>query len=80
VTTARTIRGDYLFKVSEYGDGTPWISLEARRGDHELARVLIGFDLVPGADIRKAEVVARYLNDNLGNLAVTFFDGARIEP
>jgi hypothetical protein len=80
MTTSRTVHGDYLFKVSEYADGTPWISLEPQHSQDEFKSMLIGFDLAPKTDLRKAEAVARYLNDNLGRLAVTFFDGARIGP
>ncbi len=78
MTTSRTERGDFLFKVSESADGTPWISLEPRTSIPEFRKVLVGFDLKPGADIHHAENVARYLNDNLGNLALTFLDGAKI--
>ncbi len=78
MTTSRTVRGNYLFKVSERQGGTPWISLETRTAPAEFSGILVGFDLKPGTDIRQAEEVALYLNQHLGDLQITFFDSARI--
>jgi hypothetical protein len=68
-TKAQTQRGHFLFRVSEYGDGTPWISTEPYRTEDRL-KVLgdggfIGFDLKPGTTIQQAGQIAEYLNDHL---------------
>ncbi|CAG0935068.1 hypothetical protein TFLX_03893 [Thermoflexales bacterium] len=78
MTTSRTIRGNFLFKVSEYGDGTPFIVLESRQSQKELEKILVGFDLPNDTSLDRAKEIAHYLNQNLGDLQMTFFDGAAI--
>ena len=73
-TEARTERGDFLFRVSEFGDGTPWISTEPRDGGMPfLDHALLGFDLPKGTSLQKAEQIAEFMNKNLGNVSVTIF-------
>lgn len=74
MTRSQTIRESCLFKVSEVGDGTPWISLEPRERVTELSKIL------KGTDIRRAKTIADFLTIDLADLAVTFFDGASIRP
>jgi len=72
---ARTERGDFLFAVKEYGDGTPFIAAEPRR----LTTTLIGgdaflaFDLNPGVKMAQAQSIAEYLNKNISSVAFTVF-------
>lgn len=75
MTQARTERGKYFFKVSEYGDGTCWISTE-NNGKHIplLEEALLGFDLPTGTTVKKAQAIADFLNDNLGDVSITIFD------
>jgi hypothetical protein len=70
---ATTERANYAFIVKEHGDGTPWIVCELRRGTglNILNHGLLGFELPPGTDLQKAHSIARFLNDNLGDLSHT---------
>ncbi len=68
----KTVRYSYLFKVSEYGDGTPFISLEARDSlPPELKDLLVAFNLKDGTKIERASEIASFLNANLADLALT---------
>ena len=74
-TQTRTDRARYLFKVSEFGDGTCWISTEPVNGEVPLLEnALLGFDLPEGTSFQKAHEVADYLNRNLADVGVTMFD------
>ena len=76
MTEARTDRAQYVFKVSEAADGTPWISTEPLRAEDIplLEHAFIGFDLPRGTTLEEAQQIARYLNDNLESISVTLFD------
>jgi hypothetical protein len=75
MTQAKTEHGDLLFKVSEYGDGTFWISTEPRnKGIPALNDALLGFGLPDGTSFQKAHEVADYLNGNLTSVSLTIFD------
>jgi hypothetical protein len=56
-TKAETQRGHFLFRFSEYGDGSPWISTEPYRTQDRLKDLgdggFIGFDLKTGATFSK---------------------------
>lgn len=72
---ARTERGDFLFAVKEYGDGTPFIAAEPRR----LTTTLVGgsaflaFNLNLGVTMAQAQGVADYLNKNIDTVSFTIF-------
>ncbi len=74
MTTARTEKQAVLFKVSDYEDGTPWISTEPRGAAPGLHDIMIGFDLKNGTTQLEAQRIADYLNEKLSGLSVTFFD------
>jgi hypothetical protein len=78
MTEARTVTGAVLFRVSEYADGTPWISLEPLRHLPELERLLVGFNLSPTVSVERAEGIARYLNANVEDVSLTFLGGATV--
>ncbi len=72
MSDAKTDRADYLFKVSEFADGTPWISWEPRRGNLPLLEnSVMGFGLTPGTTLREAEEFARYLNSRIQFVSCT---------
>ncbi len=74
-TQARTERGDFVFKVSEFGDGTPWIITEPRRRTMPvLDDAFIGFDLPPGTTHQRAREIADFMNKNLVGISMTIFD------
>lgn len=69
-----TTRADYLFKVSEYADGTPWISTESLRGPLPvIENGLLGFDLPEGTTFEQAKSIANWLNDSIGAICYTDF-------
>ena len=75
MTQARTEHGDYLFKVSEYGDGTFWVSTEPRnKGVPMLRSALLGFGLPEGTTMKRAREIANFLNINLTDVSITIFD------
>jgi hypothetical protein len=72
MTESRAARGRYLFKVSEYSDGSKWISLEPRYPPPpELTDFVFGFDLAPRIDMVRARAVAKFMNDNLNEMSLT---------
>ena len=74
-TQARTERGEYLFKVKEYADGTPWITAEPRLKEMPiLDNAFIGFGLPKGSSYQYAEKVAKFMNENLASISMTIFD------
>jgi hypothetical protein len=74
---ARTERGDFLFKVSEYGrpSNALFISTESRRITTTLVgeSAFLGFDLKT-KDIHEAERIAAFLNANIETVSYTIFD------
>jgi hypothetical protein len=75
VTQARSEHGRYLFKVSEYGDGSCWISTEPRDRDiPALKHALLGFQLRPGTTIKQAEEIAKFMNEHTTEVSLTLFD------
>jgi hypothetical protein len=72
---ARTERGDFLFAVKEYGDGTPFIAVEPRRLTTTLVGgdALLAFDLNPGVTMAQAQSIAEYLNKNISSVSFTVF-------
>ncbi|MGO9435928.1 MAG: hypothetical protein ACLPH3_20990 [Terracidiphilus sp.] len=77
MTRARRERAKYHFKVSEYGDGTCFISTETLGADVPLlahAHAHLSFDLPEGASLEKAHEIAEFLNRNLAGVAVTVFE------
>ena len=72
---ARTERGEFRFKVSEFADGTPWIMTEPLRSTMPvLENAFIGFDLPDGTSLQRAQEVADYMNGNLAGISMTIFD------
>lgn len=74
-TSSKTDRADYLFKVSQYGDGTPWIFLELRRSPNlpALGDGFLGLDLRPGTSFQEAKRIADFLNDHVECVTATSF-------
>lgn len=67
-----TERAAYVFRVSEHADGTPWISLEPRNGGLSILKGgMVGFDLPEGTDMKQADEIADYLQQNLRELGYT---------
>ena len=63
MTQATTERAEYVFTVKEFGDGTPWITLEPRHQSlKSLGNSFLGLELNEGSTLQKAEEIARYLN------------------
>lgn len=77
MTWARTERGDYSFKVSEWADGWPFITLESRRGESGGLRIceegFLSFDLKSGTTLKQAEEFAKLLNENIEHVCFTAF-------
>ncbi len=74
-TQARTERGEFLFVVKEYADGTPWITAEPRRKEMPILEgAFIGFGLPNGTSYQQAERIARFMNENLTTFSMTLFD------
>lgn len=74
MTWSKTERADYLFKVSEYGDGTPFISMEPRGSGLRICEEgQILFDLKPDTTIEQAEEFAKLLNKNIEHVGFTAF-------
>jgi hypothetical protein len=68
---SHTERGNYVFAVKEFGDGTPWIMLEPS-GErlNVLGNGFLGFDLRHGVAIKDAERLAELLRQMV--LSVSF--------
>jgi hypothetical protein len=75
MSDATTARADYLFKVSEYADGTPWIFLELRREPNlpVLGDGFLGMGLRPGTSLEEAKRIAHFLNENITHMSATTF-------
>lgn len=74
-TQARPERGEFLFVVKEYADGTPWITAEPRRREMPiLDAAFIGFDLPKGTSYQHAQRIAKFMNENLTSISMTIFD------
>jgi hypothetical protein len=74
-TCSKTDRADYLFKVSEHSDGTPWIFLELRRSPNlpVLGDGFLGLDLRPGISFEEAKRIAAFLNEHIDCVSATTF-------
>ncbi len=73
---ADTERAEYVFRVKESGDGTPWIVLEPRRANLAiLGDGFLGLELTRGIEFKKAEEIARYLNEHIESVSYTGFFG-----
>jgi len=71
---ATTQRGNYIFTVKEYADGTPWIAMEPSGKAIEFPNEgFFGFDLRKGTNIQRAREIAKYLNNNISELSFTQF-------
>lgn len=70
---ARTERGKYTFVVREFGNGTPWITVEATDESKlsVLESGLLGLHLKPDTDRAEAEKIAGYLNDHVEVISYT---------
>jgi hypothetical protein len=67
-----TERTDYLFRVSEFGGGIPFVSLEPRHGDLSILKNgLLAFDLQDGATYQDAEKLVDHLNEMVETVAFT---------
>lgn len=70
---AITKKSKYKFAVKEHADGTPFIAMEPMLENITPSAMFISFDLPPGTNIRRAEEIAGFLNDNLNQLSLTEF-------
>lgn len=70
---ARTERGKYTFVVREFGNGTPWITVEST--DESRLGILEGgllcLHLKPDTDRAEAEKIVSYLNAHVDVLSYT---------
>ena len=65
-TYSRTEQAQYLFKVKEHVDGTPWIVAEPLREEMPMLKnAYLGFHLPHGMKLEEAEKLAEFLNNNL---------------
>lgn len=70
---ARTETGRYNFVVQEFGDGTPWITLQSA-GDSELSILedaILAIHLKPETGREEAEKIASSLNESVERLTFT---------
>jgi hypothetical protein len=76
MTKSDTKRGEFVFTIKEFADGTPWITAEPRddKAVELFGEGFIGFDLPKGTDYTKAKAIARYLNENVKSLSLTNFE------
>jgi len=71
---AETERAEFVFAVKESGDGTPWIMCDPREGGLKaLGDGFLGLRLREGTDIKQAEEIASYLNDQIDAISYTKF-------
>ena len=74
MTKSTTERKSYHFKITEFGDGTPWIMLEPRDGNlAPFKNGFLGFDFREGITFEEAKEFARLMNEYLGDTAYTQF-------
>lgn len=67
-----TKKSSVTFTVKETGDGSAWILLESRREtDAGFPAGMFGFRLPAGTPYEKAQEVARFMRDNLGEFTWT---------
>ena len=75
MTESRTEHANYLFRVKEYGDGTPWIYSEPRHKDISvLEHGFLAFSLPEGTTLKQAEQIAKFMNASLDDVSITLFD------
>jgi len=60
-----------LFTVKQYASHVPWICIEYATAEDGMPVEIFGFDVRPGTSFERAEEIARYMNDNLGDFTVT---------
>lgn len=70
---ARTERAQYRFVVKEFGDGTPWITVEPTESTalSNLEGGILGIHLKPDTDTAEAERIAAALNEQVVQLSFT---------
>lgn len=70
---ARTERAQYKFVVKEFGDGTPWITVEPSEPSRLsiLENAVLGIHLKPDTDAGAAQRIADSLNEQVANLSFT---------
>lgn len=67
-----TTREKYLFRVTTFHDGTPWIALDPLYRHLPLLKAgMLGFDLKPGTSHAKAEEIAAFLNEHIEQISYT---------
>jgi hypothetical protein len=74
MTTGKTDRAEYYFKVAEFGDGKAWIALELRKAKNLpcLGDGFLGLDL-RDPSYHHAKDVADFLNENIISVSHTLF-------
>lgn len=78
VERSETDRARYVFKVSQYADGTPWIATEPVDGDLAVltpVKGFLGFDLRTGTTFEQAEEIAKFMNEHIEAISCTTFPG-----
>lgn len=66
-----TKRAQPIFTVKQYVSREPWICIEYATAEDGMSNDLFGFDVKPGTSFQRAEEIARYLNENLGDFTFT---------
>ncbi len=67
-----TKRADYTFTVKEFADGTPFIMFEPQGKDLDvISNGNLHFDLPKGTTYEQASKIAKFMRDNLAELAYT---------
>lgn len=71
---SETERAKCRFTVKEYGSGTPWIMLELNSpGIKSIGDGFLGFDLLKGTSMARAQEIASLLSDNVAEVGLTTF-------
>lgn len=70
---AQTKRAKHQFRVTAYGDGTPWIVFDLLEGKDLsiLGKGFLGFDLKPGTTHKQAEELADKMNKLITDTSYT---------
>lgn len=66
-----TKRAQPIFTVKQYASHEPWICIEYATAEEGMPNDLFGFDVRPGTSFQKAEEIARYMNENIGDFTFT---------
>jgi hypothetical protein len=72
ISPAITTRSKVTFRVKEYADGKPWITIELLQGDLEIEEQL-GFDFWGSPTYEQATKIADYLNRHVRSLSALTF-------